>query len=213
MYLFTGVLFRENDHESKLGGRSVGVRRKTWPHSISPTSPSSPRWHPHILRAPYNTKLFCWKWCLFWVFCGIYKWEKFLHMHEMTTIAKLSICQMRSCFDFDIWPPILSKCDAKSVEYPLNMETEAQTNCTGSEVTLTDLKQIRQPQFLLIKVIKHTICLQWSCQHLSIFFRKSTLSRASVWTALRQSFTTIRLHDQHNAVQTECQTELIDRSC
>lgn len=203
VYLFTGVLFRENDHESKLGGRSVGVRRKTWPHSISPTSPSSPRWHPHILRAPYNTKLFVENGVCFEFF--VYKWEKFLHMHEMTTIAKLSICQMRSCFDFDIWPPIGG--------IPIKHGNRSTNKLYGKRGHINRLKTDTTAAILLIKVIKHTICLQWSCQHLSIFFRKSTLSRASVWTALRQSFTTIRLHDQHNAVQTECQTELIDRSC
>lgn len=198
VYLFTGVLFRENDHESKLGGRSVGVRRKTWPHSISPTSPSSPRWHPHILSAPYNTKLFVENGVCFEFFV--------VFTNGKSSYICMRWRQLQNC-PFARWgAALILTYDPQSVEYPLNMETEAQTNCTGSEVTLTDLKQIRQPQFLLIKVIKHTICLQWSCQHLSIFFRKSTLSRASVWTALRQSFTTIRLHDQHNAVQTECQT-------
>lgn len=39
-----------------------------------------------------------------------------------------------------------------------------------------------------------TICLQWSCQHLSIFFRKSTLSRASVRATLRENVS-IKLHE------------------
>lgn len=59
--------------------------------------------------------------------------------------------------------------------------------CPIINVRWTDVCRRRQ-----LPVTKHTICLQWSCQHLSIFFRKSTLSKVSVWTVLRPTWAFIR---------------------
>lgn len=46
-------------------------------------------------------------------------------------------------------------------------------------VSKSFLQDTRSQIFTEMSVLQ-TICLQWSCQHLSIFFRKRTLSRASV---------------------------------